>query len=71
MPKKASSISATATHLDLSRERLRQLEVEGVIERQPGGGFDIDRARRDYIRWLRARPARSGAKYDSLYAARA
>lgn len=70
MSKKTSSISATARHLDLSRERLRQLEAEAVIERLPDGGYDLDETRRRYIRFLRDRPARS-AKHDELHAARA
>ncbi len=64
-----ASISATARHLDLSRERLRQLQAEGVIEPLPGGGFDIDATRIRYIRWLRDRPVRS-SRHDELYAAR-
>ena len=70
MPKTVTSVSATARHLDLSRERLRQLDAEGVIERLPGGGgYDLDETRRRYIRFLRDRPARSG-KHDELLAAR-
>jgi hypothetical protein len=69
MPKKMSSASATALHLDLSRERLRQLCEEGVIERLPGGTLNLDDARRRYIRWLRDRPVRS-AKHDALHEAR-
>lgn len=49
----------------LSRERLRALVAEGVIEQAPGGGFDLDKARRAYIRWLRQRPTRS-ASQDGL-----
>lgn len=48
---------STAIHLDPSRERLRALVAEGVIEQAPGGGFDLDKARRAYIRWLRQRRA--------------
>jgi hypothetical protein len=54
-----------AIHLDPSRERLRALVAEGVIEQAPGGGFDLDKARRAYIRWLRQRPTRS-ASQDAL-----
>lgn len=35
------------------------------IEQAPGGGFDLDKARRAYIRWLRQRPTRS-ASQDAL-----
>jgi hypothetical protein len=54
-----------ANHLDLSRERLRALVAEGVLEQSPGGGFDLDKTRRAYIRFLRQRPARSAGQ-DAL-----
>jgi len=64
-----ASVSETARHLDLSRERVRQLEAERVIERLPSGKFDLDVTRLRYIRFLRERPTRT-EKHDTLHEAR-
>jgi hypothetical protein len=66
-------VSATAlgSHLDLSRQRVRQLTTEGVIKAETDGKYDPDNARIAYIRWLRAperRTARSeaAAQYHTM-----
>ena len=47
------SASALALHLDCSRTYIQKLEAEGVFQRLPGGGFNIDASRLSYIRHLR------------------
>jgi hypothetical protein len=58
-----SSVNATqlGKHLDLSRQRIRQLVDEHVIEQLPNGRFDQDACRVRYLRWLRD-PERRSAK---------
>jgi hypothetical protein len=59
-----------ARHVGLSRERVRQLIIEGVVELLPSGKLDIDKSRLAYIEHLRARPQRSPAA-DKLREAKA
>ena len=39
--------------------------AEGVIEHSPGGGFELDKARRAYIRWRGQRPTRSASQANA------
>jgi phage terminase Nu1 subunit (DNA packaging protein) len=59
--KKKPGISASilAKHLDLSVNHVHKLAAEGVIPRLPGGGFDPDKCRVTYIRYLRDAGRRS------------
>jgi phage terminase Nu1 subunit (DNA packaging protein) len=59
-----------ARHIGVSRERVRQLLAEHVIELLSDGRIDLDRARLAYIQQLRTRPVRSQAG-DKLREARA
>jgi hypothetical protein len=42
-----------AKHLDLTRQRVSQLEADGVIKKSAGGKFDQNVCRIAYLRWLR------------------
>jgi hypothetical protein len=56
--KKSSEVvtaSALSAHVDCSREAIRRLVVQGVLEQQPNGRFDLDDSRLRYIRHLRER----------------
>jgi hypothetical protein len=59
-----------ARHVGLSRERVRQLIIEGVIELLPDGKLDLDKSRLAYIQHIRNRPVRSQAA-DELRRAKA
>lgn len=48
-----------AKHLDCARSYVGKLETENVIQREPGGGYDLDRCRTSYIRHLRRERPRS------------
>jgi hypothetical protein len=50
----SASASELSRHLDVSREQVRRLVAQGLIERLPDGRFDLDRCRQSYIRHLRA-----------------
>jgi hypothetical protein len=68
-----SSVTATqlGRHLDLSRQRIRQLVDEHVIAQLPNGRFDQNDARIRYLRWLRdpeRRSAKSEAERDFIRA---
>jgi hypothetical protein len=63
---KGASTRETSRHLDCSREQLARLEAQGIIERLPDGGYDLDKTRVAYIRWLRERPQKS-SKREHLY----
>ena len=56
-------ISVTATqlgrHLDLTRQRIRQLVGDHVIAQLPNGRFDQNDCRLRYLRWLRDPERRS------------
>jgi len=47
------SASALARHLDVSRAYVAKLEADGVIRREPGGGYSLDVCRMRYINHLR------------------
>src|SRR5690348_4825636 len=64
---KTGNASALSRHLDVSREQLRRLVANGVLEKRDDG-FDLDDSRLRYIRFLRERPTRSAAR-DRLIAA--
>ena len=64
------SMETVARHLFVSRERVRQLVGEGVIQLLPDGKLDQDRARLAYLQHLRDRPQRSQAQ-DEWRAAKA
>jgi hypothetical protein len=48
-----------AAHLDVGRTFIPKLEATGVINRLPGGGYDLDAARVGYVRHLRRARAQS------------
>lgn len=48
-----------ATHLDVGRTFIPKLEAAAVINRLPGGGFDLDAAHLGYVRHLRRARAQS------------
>jgi hypothetical protein len=56
-PARKRDLGASATEIgrrcDLSRQRVGQLETEGVFKRNEHGRFDIDGCVIAYIRWLR------------------
>ena len=56
---KAVSATAVGQHLDLSRQRIRALTTAGVLRCDTDQRYDLDRARTDYIRWLRLPDRRS------------
>jgi len=57
-----------ARHLGVSRQYITKLEVDGVIARQPDGGFEQDQARLQYLAWLRDPQRRSArAEADAEY----
>ena len=58
-----------AAHLDLSTSRLKGLILEKVLDDSKPGEMDLDAARVNYIRYLRAQA--SGRGGDRLSAARA
>jgi DNA-binding GntR family transcriptional regulator len=47
------SAVALAAHLDCSRTFIQRLEAAGAIDRLPGGGYNLDACRTNYIRHLR------------------
>lgn len=53
--KAAKGVSATEVgrHLEMSRQRVGQLEAEGVFPRLANGRFDLTACRIAYIRWLK------------------
>lgn len=68
-----SSVTATqlGKRLDLSRQRIRQLVDQHVIEQLPNGRFNQDDCRWRYLRWLRGperRSARTQADADFVRA---
>lgn len=72
---KSSGVTATelGAHLDMTRQRVRQLDREGVFKRLASGGYDQAAARIAYIQWLRdeERRAVKGAATARLNDARA
>ena len=64
-----ATATATAKHLTVSRQWLDKLCEEGVIERLPDGGFDLDDCRQKYIAYLRDRKNKPD-KHADLIAAR-
>jgi len=50
------SASELSRHLDVSREQIRRLIAQGVLQHAPDGRFNIDACRIAYIRHLRAKP---------------
>ena len=54
---------ALADHLDLTATRIKQLEAQGVFERQ-GRSYNLDACRVAYLRWLRSRVPGGGASKD-------
>jgi hypothetical protein len=50
-----ANVTQLAQHFDCSREQISRLEKQGVIERLPDGGFDLDASRVKYLRHLRER----------------
>jgi hypothetical protein len=76
-PAKAKGVSATEVgrHLDMSRQRVGQLQAEGVFPRLDDGRFDLNICRIAYIRWMKDENRRgtkaSGASRVSESRARA
>jgi hypothetical protein len=66
-----ANLSEVARHLLLSREMIRRLVAEKIIERRGDGSFDLDQARHAYIRHLRDRRSEKGAAEAALLRARA
>jgi phage terminase Nu1 subunit (DNA packaging protein) len=66
-----ASLSEVSRHLLLSREMIRRLVAERVIERRADGSFDLDQARHAYIRHLRDRRSEKGAAEAALQRAKA
>lgn len=50
---KGASAAVVGRHLLMSRQRVGQLEAEGVFSKSVGGGFALDKCRTAYIRWLK------------------
>jgi hypothetical protein len=61
-----SNLSEVSRHLLLTREMIRRLVAERIIERGGDGSFDLDQARHAYIRHLRDRRSESGAAEAAL-----
>jgi hypothetical protein len=66
-----ASLSEVSRHLLLTREMIRRLVAERVIERQADGNFDLAQARQAYIRHLRDRRSERGAAEAALKLAKA
>lgn len=66
-----TSLSEAARHLLLTREMIRRLVAEKIIERRADGSFDLDAARQSYIRYLRDRRSERGAAQAALQRAKA
>jgi hypothetical protein len=66
----AVSMEAFGRHIGVSRERIRALVAEGIVELTSDGKVDLDKQRLRYIQHLRERPQRSPA-HDAWRAARA
>jgi hypothetical protein len=66
-----ANLSEVSRHLLLTREMIRRLVAERIIERRADGGFDLDQARQAYIRHLRDRRSERGAAEAALQRARA
>jgi hypothetical protein len=52
---KPASLSELARHLLLTREEVRRLVAERIIERRADGDFDLDVSRGSYLRFVRDR----------------
>lgn len=63
------SASAMAAHLDLSRQYVEKLaDTDGVLRREPDGGFLLDQNRVAYVRYLRRERKQSArAEADSEF----
>ncbi len=48
-----ATLSDLRVHLDLSTTRLHDLINQGIVTRCPRGEYDIDKARKEYIAWIR------------------
>jgi hypothetical protein len=68
---KPASLSELARHLLLTREEVRWLIAERLIERRTDGNFDLDAARQSYIRFLRDRRSNRGEAEAALQRAKA
>jgi hypothetical protein len=68
---KPVSLSELARHLLLTREEVRRLIAERLIERRKDGGFDLDAARQSYIRFLRDRRSSRSEAEAALQRAKA
>jgi phage terminase Nu1 subunit (DNA packaging protein) len=66
-----ANLSEVARHLLLSREMVRRLVAEKIIERRSNGTFDLDAARQSYIRLLRDRRSERDAAQAALQRAKA
>jgi hypothetical protein len=66
-----ANLSEASRHLLLTREMVRRLVAERIIERRADGSFDLDQARQAYIRHLRDRRSDRGAAEAALQLAKA
>jgi phage terminase Nu1 subunit (DNA packaging protein) len=66
-----ANLSEVARHLLLTREMIRRLVAERIIERRADGSFDLDQARHAYIRHLRDRRSEKSEAEAALQRAKA
>ena len=59
-----SKMTEVAQHLQMSPAALSKLIDEGVIDKQPRGGYDIDAVREQYIKHIRAVASGRAAQGD-------
>lgn len=60
-----ASLSACASHLDLTRQRVTALANDGILTRKEDGTFDLDESRIAYVRFLRQAASRRAINGDS------